>query len=116
MDPEEADQFPDRVAGQAAPFQHDLCPGIGELSAEGKGIDDGRISDDRVVADIADLFLMSDGTSDHSRDGSRDEFPLIRPAVITAYTGIIHDRSAVEHSDIGIVSRDPAGSAGSRYR
>ena len=97
-DPDAAvEEFPGGVALQAGPFQLDLRPGVGELGAQGEGVDGGGLAVDGIGAHIADAVVSGHGAG----DGTGDELRLIDPGIIGAHRGIGHVQGAVEDAHLG---------------
>ena len=98
--------------GGAGPPELDLGPGIGQLSAQGEGIDGSGDTEIGIGSDVADPVVIGHGAG----DGAGDELALIDPAVVGAdgAIGLVH--GAIEEPDLGILHRGLQGGPAQRRR
>ena len=83
------------------PFKIDPRARIGELCADGKGVDARDLAVDRVVADIAELAAVAE----RARYRAEDELSLIHTRVVGRDIAGAEVERAVHNDDVGVLHR-----------
>ena len=85
-------------SSHAGPAQLNLRPGVGELCAQGKGIDGSGHTIDGIGSDIANAVVLRHGTG----NGTGDELGLKHPAIVGAEAAVGLVKGAAEEINLGI--------------